>query len=222
MLPRVILHNSVSLDSKTEDFMPDIETHYEVMGKFNIDLHLAGSDTIAAPQEPIQPEDEDAFKPLKEKNNDSRSILAIPDSSGKVRNWHMLKKAPFWRKHIALCTNSTPNEYIEYLEKRHIEHIINGDHKVDMKGALELMNEKYGVKNVLLDSGGTLNGILLVEGLVDDVSLLIHPLLLGGNEPKSFFRSLEPKAIKEPIELKLKEVRKMKNHMLWVHYEIVK
>jgi len=40
--------------------------------------------------------------------------------------------------------------------------------------------EKRGFKNVFLMGGGLLNGSFLVEGLIDEIILCIHPIVLGG------------------------------------------
>ena len=39
-------------------------------------------------------------------------------------------------------------------------------------------------RNVRVDSGGALNGALLRAGLVDEVSLLVHPRIVGGDGPR--------------------------------------
>ena len=48
----------------------------------------------------------------------------------------------------------------------------------------------FGVTVVRVDSGGTLNGVLLRAGLVDELHLLIHPTLVGGTSQKTFFNDL--------------------------------
>ncbi|MEO0433105.1 MAG: dihydrofolate reductase family protein, partial [Cyanobacteria bacterium J06656_5] len=48
----------------------------------------------------------------------------------------------------------------------------------------------FGVTVVRVDSGGTLNGVLLRAGLVDELHLLVHPTLVGGTSQKTFFNDL--------------------------------
>ncbi len=47
------------------------------------------------------------------------------------------------------------------------------------------------MKTVRVDSGGKLNGELLRLGLVDEISLLVHPYLVGGQSPASMFRAAD-------------------------------
>ena len=86
---------------------------------------------------------------------------------------------------LALCSSSTPQEYLSYLAEKEIGTIIGGDDRIDMPG-LEALNGMYGVKVVRVDSGGTLNSVLLNSGLVDEVSVLIHPFLAGEAGPNHF------------------------------------
>lgn len=81
---------------------------------------------------------------------------------------------------VVLISNSTPNGYRDYLVRLGVPYIIMGEEKVSLQDALEELNSKFGVERVRVDSGGTLNGILLRQGLVDEISVLIHPYLIGG------------------------------------------
>ena len=222
MLPKVILHNSVSADGRNTEFIPDIGLHYELASRWKFDVHLVGSNTILKSEEEVPQEGEEAFEAPEVKPEDTRSLLVVPDSRGRVRSWHALRRAGMWRRMMALCSRSTPKEYLEYLEKRHIDRIVAGDDHVDMRGALEKLNEDYGAKTVLLDSGGILNGILLRAGLVDEVSLLVHPCLAGDRSPLSFFSDSETASPEGVVQLRLKDVEKLRGDTVWLHYEVVK
>jgi 2,5-diamino-6-(ribosylamino)-4(3H)-pyrimidinone 5'-phosphate reductase len=43
-------------------------------------------------------------------------------------------------------------------------------------------HDRYGTRVVRVDSGGALNGALLDAGLVDEVSLLVHPALAAHSD----------------------------------------
>jgi 2,5-diamino-6-(ribosylamino)-4(3H)-pyrimidinone 5'-phosphate reductase len=222
MLPKVILHNSVSADGRNTEFIPDIGLHYELTSRWKFDVHLVGSNTILKSEEEVPPEGDEDHESPEAKPDDKRSLLVVPDSRGRIRSWHALRKAGMWRGLMALCSRSTPKEYLEYLEQRDIGSIVAGDDRVDIGAALEKLNADYGVKTVLLDSGGTLNGVLLRAGLVDEVSLLVHPCLAGGSSPLSFFRDMEAASLEGVIQLRLKEMEKRRGDTVWLHYEVAK
>jgi 2,5-diamino-6-(ribosylamino)-4(3H)-pyrimidinone 5'-phosphate reductase len=222
MLPRVVLHNSVSVDGRVDGFIPDIGLHYEMASHWKADVHLAGSNTILSQGGEVSAEDEETFQPAERDPDDPRSLLAIPDSRGRVRIWHTLRRSGYWRDVMALCSKTTPRTYLDYLKERRIDYIIAGDDHVDMRSALEELSARYGAKTVLLDSGGTLNGILLRAGLVDEVSVLIHPCLVGGTTPGSIFRAPDPTAPGGEVKLRLTHVEKVKEDLVWLRYEVVR
>jgi 2,5-diamino-6-(ribosylamino)-4(3H)-pyrimidinone 5'-phosphate reductase len=122
---------------------------------------------------------------------------------------------------VALCSNSTPEDYLEYLKKRHIEYIVSGLDKVNLNEALEKLNSKFGVQTVRVDSGGVLNGVLLRAGLVSEVSVLFHPTLVGGNTPRSFFRAPDLASSEGVLRLKLIHTQKLKEDIVWLRYELL-
>jgi 2,5-diamino-6-(ribosylamino)-4(3H)-pyrimidinone 5'-phosphate reductase len=97
-------------------------------------------------------------------------------------------------------SEKTPEKYLRHLEDRDIDYFVCGRDRVDLSAALKLLSEKYGAKTCLVESGGVLLSALLEQGLVDELSLLVYPVLVGeGGSP--LFRSLKtPKDIR--LELK--------------------
>lgn len=231
MLPRVILHNAVSLDGRISGFTIDLNQYYELAATWKEDATLAGSETFLSAAGEAPPEDDSAFLLREIDPNDRRPLLVIPDSRGRIRTWHYLKILPYWRHFVALCTEKTPAEYLDYLKKRHIDCIKAGDDRVDLRQALEELNRRYGVKVVRVDAGGTLNGILLRQGLVDEVSLLIYPSLVGGETEKSIFRAPDLPAVNAAqiaagagsegaIPLKLIGMDKLNGDVMWLRYVV--
>ena len=60
-----------------------------------------------------------------------------------------------------------------------VEEVVVGTGRVDLAGALRVLGARPGVEVVRVDSGGALTGALLAAGLVDEVSLLVHPCAVG-------------------------------------------
>jgi 2,5-diamino-6-(ribosylamino)-4(3H)-pyrimidinone 5'-phosphate reductase len=232
MLPRVILHNAVSVDGRIDWFSPDVGLYYELAARWKADAVLAGADTIFNPQEDLPAEDETALEPPQKVPNDTRPLLVVPDSRGRVRNWHVLRTWPYWRGMVALTSKRTPREYLSYLQERHVEAIVAGHDHVDMRTALEALNACYGVKIVRVDSGGTLNGVLLRAGLVNEVSALVEPYLVGGTTPRSLFRAPDLTSAEGVIELRLISVETLQDYLhaasasetegiVWLRYEVL-
>lgn len=221
MLPRVIIHNAVSADGRIQGFEPDVALYYETVRNWSEDCTLAGSETIltgspaAADEEPPLP-----IEPPAE--GDERPLLAVVDSQGRVRGWNHLRSQPYWRGVIALVAESTPPQHLEYLRDRNVPTIVHGLGKVDLKRALEELAADFGVRVVRVDSGGVLNGVLLRQGLVNVVSLLVSPVLVGGDTPSSMFRAPAPKGYSELVNLKLLGVERLEGDIAWLRYMVVK
>lgn len=223
MLPRVIVHNAVSLDGRIDGFPAEIGLFYELAGYWQADAHLAGCDTLLQMESEIPDIGDADPRPIPPIDpQDPRALLVVPDSRGRLRRWRGLRQLPYWRGAVALCSRSTPQEYLENLVKWHVPYLIAGDDHVDLRAALELLNLHFHVRTVLVDSGGTLNGVLMRAGLVDEVSVLIHPYLIGGTSPRSFLRGPDPQEGQAPAMLRLIHMEQVREHLVWLRYELVK
>jgi 2,5-diamino-6-(ribosylamino)-4(3H)-pyrimidinone 5'-phosphate reductase len=113
----------------------------------------------------------------------------VPDSRGRIRCWNALRACGYWRDVLALTCATTPSAYLSYLEDMGVRHVAAGDNRVDLRAALEWLADNLSARVVRVDSGGVLNGALLRAGLVDEVSVLVDPTLVGGLTPRSLFRA---------------------------------
>ncbi len=219
MLPKVIIHNAVSLDGSIRLRSPDLATYYGLASVWKEDATLAGSETILAGEKEAPPERPEDQRPWAVDPKDERALLVVPDSRGRIRFWHYLRKSGYWRDVVVLCSRSTPASYLEYLRERRIACIVAGERKVDLRAALETLRSDFGVRTVRVDSGGILNGLLLRQGLVSEVSLLLHPELAGGERPKTFFSG--PPMPGGRSRLRLFKMQKVKGGLAWLRYRVV-
>ena len=201
MLPRVTLHNAVSLDGRLLEWgMVDFAMSYGLIGAFAEQATLAGSETLCAgaAHEGVSADGEDDVAPAPTPG-DSRPLLVVPDSRGRVRVWRWMLAQPYWRAGVALCSASTPREHLKYLERSNVDVITSGADRVDLTAALTELRERYGIERLRADSGGTLNGVLLRLGLVSEVSLLVASVLMGDDRSRPFYRA--PGADLSPVPL---------------------
>ncbi|MFA5268672.1 MAG: RibD family protein [Methanoregula sp.] len=224
MLPRVILHIATSLDGRITNFPADLELYYGLAAQWNPDAILFGSETILAavradPSLEVPPEHEELFTPPKD-TEDTRPLLVIADSRGRVRCWDVIRKWPYMRDVLALCSTSTPQEYLGYLADRRIATIVAGGDHIDMRAALETLNRKFGVKVLRVDSGGTLNSVLLHAGLVDEVSVLIHPFIAGGKADPTMSDPLKAGIPELQVPLRLQSAEVVGDGVIWARYRV--
>jgi 2,5-diamino-6-(ribosylamino)-4(3H)-pyrimidinone 5'-phosphate reductase len=175
--PKVIIFNGLSLDGRM-DFGSgaiDMGLYYELASRWNADAMLSGSNTMLAVEEPGMVAEPETYTPPTEYHPLAVPRLVVVDSRGRIRNWNNLRSQPFWRAVTVLCSHSTPQDYLEYLNRREVPYIVAGSDQVDLSAALDELNTRFGIQTVRVDSGGILNGALLRAGLVDEVSVLIDP-----------------------------------------------
>lgn len=219
-LPHVVIYNAVSLDGRTTGFAVDLGQFYGLASRWEEDATLVGSETILA-AERVPADDEDSPVPQVDPG-DSRSLLAIVDSQGRVKPWNWLRSQPYWRDAVAICSRSTPKAHLDYLRNKKVDCIIAGDGRADLRAALEELGLRYGVKTVRVDSGGMLNGALLRAGLVDEVSVLVHPALVGGTTARSVFQVADQTPSGGTIQLALTHMERLDGDLVWLVYQVVK
>jgi len=220
--PYVVIHNVLSIDGRIDGFVPDTGIYYESAAALDADCMLTGSDTIlkAMEAEGVGPDEDVPASAPAVRSDDDLPLLVVVDSQGRVSTWQALREAGYWRDVMALISRSTPQGYRDYLAKGFIDHIAAGDTKVDLRVALEELGRR-GVRKVRTDSGGTLNGVLLRQGLVDEVSLLLHPALAGGSSRSSVYDAPDAGRGEAGIELKIISSRRLKNGIVWLRYTVV-
>ena len=219
MLPRVIIFNGLSLDGRMDWGIDDQGLYYSLVDFWKPDGMLSGSNTIlSAPWSEEIPAEFAEMLATKAQ----RQLLAIVDSRGRIHNWPAIRKQPFWRDAVALCSHSTPPGYLDELAAQQVETIVAGTGQVDLRRALEELNERFGVKVVRVDSGGILNGALLRAGLVDEVSVIFNPALVGGVSPRSLFVAPDLSTADGVIRLKLLQMEKLHDEFVWLRYTVVK
>ena len=103
-----------------------------------------------------------------------------------------------------------------------VEYVLAGEDRVDFRIALAELKARYGIGTVQVDSGGTLNGVLLRAGLVDEVSMVISPRLVGGAEARSMYRAPELTSPEGVIGVKLIHLERLRGDLVWLRYEVVK
>lgn len=217
MRPRVIVHSAISVDGRTEGVDVDLSAFYSVGAVWGEDVTLAGSETILRGVRPCG--DEGDAKVAAPAEGDARPLLVVADGRGRVRCWGTLRQAGYWRDVAALCCEATPAEYRNYLETRGVKCVITPGARVDLRAGLEMLAARFGARVVRVDSGGTLSGALLRQGLVDEVSVMIQPQLVGGDEGRTLFREAATTAGAPPIDLKLIAVDR-RGEIIWARYEV--
>ena len=115
------------------------------------------------------------------------------------------------KNHPAFKDNATNLEVIYYK-------------KLNFKDLFEKLKQEYKINRLTLQSGGTLNSILLRDGLIDCISLVIAPCLIGGSETSTLIDGkslISEKDLKHIKALKLIKCQKLKDSYLNLTYKVL-
>jgi riboflavin biosynthesis pyrimidine reductase len=145
----------------------------------------------------------------------ARSYAIAVDTLGKLR-W---SSADIDGDHlISVVSERVPLEYLAMLRQTGISYIVSGENAVNLENAANLLGEHFGIRILLLEGGGHINGSFLQADLVDELSVLIAPGIDGRHDIPAVFDGISPKSDKA-VPFRLKSVDRRESDTLWIRYE---
>ena len=122
---------------------------------------------------------------------------------------------------ICIVSEHSPEDYLTMLRAKGISYIVSGKRSVDLSKAMRLLYKHFGIKRLLLEGGGNINGAFLDAGLIDELSLLLVPGIDGRRDIPTVFDGMHPKR-KKANSLRLVSVQQRENDTLWIRYNVTK
>ena len=109
------------------------------------------------------------------------------------------------------------------LEEKGISYIVLAD-PTDLRSAMEIIHDRFGIKKISLQGGGIINGAMLAAGLIDELSLVMYPGIDSLTTVPSIFEYIgasdETPAAGQSLELLSADVS---NHgIVWLKYKFHK
>jgi len=226
--PRVICHMMTSIDGRivTDGWpmSPEGRKQYELLhatyepdgwlcGRVTMELHFASgvrpdADVV---REYHGPPREDFVAPGEHDSYafalDSHGRLVW--ESGEIEGDHV----------VAILTTRVSDEYLATLRARGVSYLLAGSPDLDLPLALDKIGERFGVRTLMLEGGGGINGSMLRAGLVDEVSVLVAPVVDGRVGTAALF-DVEGANV-APRRLKLQSVEQRADDVLWMRYKVL-
>ena len=148
------------------------------------------------------------------KKNPARIIL---DSNATIRTSSRILKTCSKIPTIIAVSKMAQKKNLQRLAKFPVQIVVCGNNTVNIKKLLRILKKK-GIKNILVEGGGTTNWAFVKENLVDEAVITITPYLVGGIDATTLVDGDGFSTITKSIRLKLKNVKKMKNEVV-LHYQ---
>jgi riboflavin biosynthesis pyrimidine reductase len=92
---------------------------------------------------------------------------------------------------VVVLTEMVADAHLAGLRSEGVSYIFAGKSQLDLALTLDILNRELGVKRLLLEGGGGTNGAFLRAGLVDELTLVLCPVVDGAKGAPSVFDSTE-------------------------------
>ena len=210
--PHVIFSAAITLDGKLATRAGDSKLSSK---KDKIRVHKLRSkvDAILIGKNTVEIDD-----PLLSAHNIGKKnpIRIILDSNATIHTNSRILKTCSKIPTIIAVSKKVPKKNLQKLEKFPVQVIVCGNYTVNIKKLLGILKKK-GIKNILVEGGGTINWTFVKENLVDEAMITITPYLVGGIDSTTLVDGDGFSTIAKSIRLKLKNVTKMENEVV-LHY----
>ena len=190
MRPKIICHMGSSVDGGllVDRWTPPaagvaaglVHRHYEeIAGRFDAEGWIVGRTTMAEiakgkPRPPASVPGDLRRTHLADRRG--RDLAVAVDPHGKV---HYGRDEAGGDHLVAILGEAVPDTYLAELREDGVSYLFAGPDGRDLAGALVTLGEAFGVRTLLLEGGGILNGAFLKAGLIDEISLLVSPAIDG-------------------------------------------
>lgn len=94
------------------------------------------------------------------------------------------------------------SEKYETFKNRGVKFFFSGDERVDLVALMSFLHEE-GIEKLMLEGGSTLNFSMIKTGLIDEISICVAPMIVGGANAKTFFDGDGFDTMDEAIRLEL-------------------
>lgn len=122
---------------------------------------------------------------------------------------------------LVILTESVPDRHLVGLRADGVSYIFAGKDEVDLAAALETLNRELGIERIMLEGGGGANGALLRAGLIDELSLVICPVIDGSTGGPIVFNSGDADLGPAPIEsMVLSSHEVLEGGTMWLRYKL--
>jgi 2,5-diamino-6-(ribosylamino)-4(3H)-pyrimidinone 5'-phosphate reductase len=118
---------------------------------------------------------------------------------------------------IAVLSDRVSDDYLAFLRQRGVSYVLAGKNDLDLALALEKLAARFGIRTLMLEGGGGINGGMLAAGLIDEVSILVAPVVDGRLGTPAVF---DVNADANPRRLALETVERKASEIIWLRYRV--
>ena len=228
--PRIICHILQSVDGNIDgDFftVPEIGSAYRAFSRireeYACDAVISGATTAAEIYRgrfvDNLPTSSERWPRTDWKARQADRYAVVIDGTGSVR-WESgsVERRGEKLHVIVVLQENASDAYISHLRKAGVSYIFAGKDSLDLPLAARKLKELFGMESMLLSGGGVVDWSCLQAGLVDEISLVVPPVIDGGVRLPSAFDDSPLAVCHTPVALKLADVQRLEGDALWLRY----
>ncbi|HJQ39986.1 MAG TPA: RibD family protein [Thermoanaerobaculia bacterium] len=119
---------------------------------------------------------------------------------------------------ITILTEDVTDACLAFLQAKGVSYLFGGKSRIDLANVLRKLRSRFGIKKLLLEGGGKINGSFLAANLIDELSILVGPVADGSIGTATLFDVEERGA---PARgLKLLSMEKRAGGIVWLRYKV--
>ncbi len=229
--PHVICHMTSSVDGrvKTRRWSPieganPVEAAYEaVHGKLGGDAWICGRVTMAGYATGKAPPTYDGPAIPRETyvaERDAAGYAIGLDAHARM-NWG--ERNDITGDHVVMVlTERVGDAHLAALRRAGVSYIFGGEESLDIPRVVGTLAETFGIKRLLVEGGGRINGSFLRAGLIDELSLLLAPAVDGlmGIPAVFDYEGAPDDATAKGFTLALRSCQPMDGGIVWLRYDV--
>jgi 2,5-diamino-6-(ribosylamino)-4(3H)-pyrimidinone 5'-phosphate reductase len=179
--PNVIINSAMSADGKISSYErkqvrisgPEDMDRVKLL-RAESDAVMVGVGTVLADDPGLRVKSSDLKRMRSDRGLSEDPLRVVVDSRARTP----LDAEVLGEGCILAVSKAAPEERLDPLRKK-CEIVVVGDGRVDLRELLSILQKK-GVKRLMVEGGATLNWSLIEAGLVDEISVYIGPMIIGG------------------------------------------
>jgi 2,5-diamino-6-(ribosylamino)-4(3H)-pyrimidinone 5'-phosphate reductase len=147
--------------------------------------------------------------------HDADSYAIAIDPSGKLT----------WRQNnidgehvITVLTSDVSDRYLSFLRETGVSYVFGGKSRIDVPRVLRKLRALFGIRTLLLEGGGKINGSFLAADAVDELSILVAPVADGSVGTATLFDTPNRRSPAKP--LKLMSIERRDGDIVWLRYKV--
>jgi 2,5-diamino-6-(ribosylamino)-4(3H)-pyrimidinone 5'-phosphate reductase len=146
---------------------------------------------------------------------DAPSYAIALDPSGKL-TW---RSASIDDEHVVtVLSEAVSDDYLAFLQSKGVSYLFGGKTELNLRRVLAKLRRRLGIKRLLVEGGGKINGSFLSAGLIDELSLVVLPIADGSIGAPSLFDAKETRG---PVRhLRLIACQKRRGSVVWLRYRV--